>query len=191
MRKLLLIVIFLWSFASVVSGQTCTPVPVPFLQSFSTGALPTCWTSQNPTTTSTNVNVKWKFSGAAGYGATGNGGKPSGTFAWVDASSPFDNEHNVELITPQINLTGLTTPYVKFEWFKDHLTALNGTVPVAENNELKVAVNNGSGWVQIWSSNTNSPEWRTVGIPLAASYVGATVQLRFTVDKDVLSGGDL
>ncbi|MCW1961712.1 fibronectin type III domain-containing protein [Chryseobacterium viscerum] len=185
MRKILPIVLFLLTFTFQVQGQTCGPVPVPFLQSFSTGALPTCWTSQNPTSTSTNANVKWKFSGSAGYGATGNGGKPAGTFAWVDASTPYTGEHTVELISPQINLAGLTNPYVKFEWFKDHLTALNGTVPNADNNELKLAVNNGSGWVQIWSSDTNSPEWRTVGVALAASYAGATIQLRFTVDKDV------
>ncbi|WPO92861.1 fibronectin type III domain-containing protein [Chryseobacterium sp. HR92] len=185
MRKILPIVLFLLTFTFKVQGQACGPVPVPFLQSFSTGALPACWTSQNPTSTSTNANVKWKFSGSAGYGATGNGGKPAGTFAWVDASTPYTGEHTVELISPQINLAGLTNPYVKFEWFKDHLTALNGTVPNADNNELKLAVNNGSGWVQIWSSDTNSPEWRTVGVALAASYAGATIQLRFTVDKDV------
>lgn len=190
MRKHLLIILFFLSFASAVLGQTCAPLPVPFLQSFSTGAIPACWVNQNPTTTSTNVNVKWKFTGAAGYGATGNGGKPAGTFAWVDASTPLDGEHTVELITPEINLTGLTTPFVKFEWFKDHLTGLNGTVPPDENNQMKLEVNNGAGWVQIWASNTNAPEWRTVGIPLAASYVGATIQLKFTVDKDVLAGGN-
>lgn len=190
MRKTLLIISFLMAFALSVSGQTCAPLPVPFLQSFSTGGLPACWVNQNPTSTSTSTNVKWKFTGAAGYGATGNGGKPAGTFAWVDASTPLANEHTVELISPQINLTGLANPYVKFEWFKDHLTGLNGTVPAAENNQLKLEVNNGSGWVQIWSSNTNHPEWRTVGIPLAASYVGTTIQLKFTVDKDVAGGGD-
>jgi hypothetical protein len=190
MRKILPIILFLLIFTSHAPGQTCAPVPVPFLQSFSTGALPLCWTSQNPTSTSTNANVKWKFTGSAGYGATGNGGKPAGTFAWVDASTPYTGEHTVELISPQINLAGLSNPYIKFEWFKDHLTALNGTVPSADHNQLKLAVNNGSGWVEIWSNDTNSPEWRTAGIALAASYVGATIQLRFTVDKDVAGNGN-
>lgn len=189
MRKILPVILFLMIFAHA-RGQTCSPVPVPFSQSFSSGALPACWTSQNPSSTSTNANVKWKFSGSAGYGATGNGGKPAGTFAWVDASSPYAGEHTVELISPQINLAGLTNPYIKFEWFKDHLTALNGTVPAADNNQLKLAVNSGSGWVQVWSGDTNSPEWRTVGVPLAASYVGSTIQLKFTVDKDVAGNGD-
>ncbi|WP_312077422.1 GEVED domain-containing protein [Chryseobacterium sp.] len=189
MNRLLLILGFLLCFQGKVSAQTCNAVPVPFLQSFSSGALPTCWTSQNPTTTSTSAMVKWKFAGAAGYGATGNGGKPAGTFAWVDASSPYEDENNVELITPQINLTGLTNPYVKFEWFKNHLTSLTGTVPNYEHNQMKVEVNDGNGWVQIWSDNSNDDEWRTVGIALASTYVGATIQLKFTVDKDVLDDG--
>jgi hypothetical protein len=188
MNKFLLTITFFLAFIAEMSAQ-CTAVPAPFLQSFSTGVLPNCWVNQNPTSTSTNANVKWKFTGAAGYGATNNGGKPAGTFAWVDASTPYTAEHTVELLTPQINLTGLTNPYVKFEWFKNHLTALNGTVPNYEHNQLKLEVNSGAGWVQIWASNTNDPEWRTVGVPLAATYVGATIQLKFTVDKDVAGNG--
>jgi GEVED domain/Fibronectin type III domain/Secretion system C-terminal sorting domain len=189
MNRFLMILGLLLCMQFKVSAQTCAPLPVPFLQSFSTGSLPACWTNQNPTTTSTSANARWKFSGSAGYGATGNGGKPAGTFAWVDASSPYTNENNVELISPQINLTGLTNPYVKFEWFKNHLTSSTGTLPSYSNNELKLAVNDGSGWVQIWSDNSNDSGWRTVGVALAASYVGSTVQLKFTVDKDVSGNG--
>lgn len=182
MKKLLLI--FLLGWLSQLSGQACPPVPAPFLETFSTGALPTCWINQNPTSTSTNANVKWKFSGAPGYGTTNNG-KPAGTYAWVDASTPYDNEHTVELISRQIDLTGLTAPYVQFEWFKNHLTSATGTLPNYDNNELKLHINDGSGWVQLWASTSNLDEWRTVGIPLPASYIGATVTLRFTVDKNV------
>lgn len=188
MNRFLTILGILLCFQLKVSAQ-CTAVPVPFLQSFSTGVLPPCWTSQNPTSTSTSLYVKWRFNTSAGYGATGNGGKPAGTFAWVDATSPYDNEHTVELISPQINLTGLTNPYVKFEWFKNHLTSATGTLPPYENNKMKVEVNNGSGWVEIWSDTSNAAEWRTVGVPLATSYVGTTIQLKFTVDKDVANNG--
>lgn len=188
MNRFLTILGILLCFQLKVSAQ-CTAMPVPFLQSFSAGVLPPCWANQNPTSASTSLYVKWRFNTSAGYGVTGNGGKPAGTFAWVDASSPYDNEHTVELISPQINLTGLTNPYVKFEWLKNHLTSLTGTVPPYEHNRMKLEVNNGSGWVEIWSDNSNAPEWRTVGVPLAASYVGATIQLKFTVDKDVANNG--
>lgn len=181
MKKLLLI--FLLGWLAQMTGQTCPPVPVPFLESFSTGTLPACWINQNPTSTSTSANVKWKFSGAPGYGTTNNG-KPAGTYAWVDASTPYDNIHTVELISRQIDLTGLTAPYVQFEWFKNHLTSATGTLPNNDNNELKLHINDGSGWVQLWASTSNLDEWRTVGIALPASYIGATVTLRFTVDKN-------
>ncbi|MCC2589746.1 fibronectin type III domain-containing protein [Chryseobacterium sp. MFBS3-17] len=184
MKKLLLILIL--GFISMVNGQTCAPVGVPFIQSFGGGALPNCWVNQNPVSTSTYA--LWRFSGAPGYGATNNG-KPTGTYAWVDASSPYDNLHNVELLSPQINLTGLTDPYVEFEWFKNHLTSATGTLPNYDNNALRVHVNDGTGWVQIFSDTSNHDEWRTVGISLGAAYVGATIQLRFTVDKDVNGNG--
>ncbi|CAA7194861.1 GEVED domain-containing protein [Chryseobacterium potabilaquae] len=190
MKKLFTsLLLLLIAYITHISAQTCNPAPVPFSESFSSGAVPTCWVNQNPNSSSTSANVKWKFAGSADYGATGNGGKPAGTFAWVDASTPYDNINTVELLTPQINLTGLTVPYVKFEWFKNHLTSLTGTLPNYDNNKLKVEVNSGSGWVQIFSDDTNSSEWRSVGIPLAASYIGATVQLKFTVNKDASGNG--
>ncbi len=168
----------------------CAPVAAPFLQEFSGGSLPGCWTNQNPV--SSVANALWKFSGNADYGANlANNGRPAGSFAWVDASTPYDDIHNVELLTPNINLTGITAPYVSFDWFKNHSSSTSTTpvVPTYDDNMLKVDVNDGTGWVTIFSSATNAQEWRTQGILLPASYVGATIQLRFTVDKDVAGNG--
>lgn len=191
MKKYLLI--FMLSWLANIHGQTCNAVPVPFLEQFSGGALPACWTNQNPNSTSTNANVKWKFSGAADYGCTATNGndRAAGSFAWVDASSPYDNIHTVELISPQINLTGLNVPYIQFDWFKNHSSSSSSVVPVTQysNNSLTVYVNNGSGWVQIWTGNTNLNKWRTEGVALATSYVGQTIQIKFTVDKDVNADG--
>ncbi len=168
----------------------CGPVAAPLTQSFSSGSLPNCWISANPTTASTSAAAFWKFTGTADYGAAiANSVKPSGTFAWVDASSPYDNEHTVQLLTPEINLTGLTNPYVQFEWYKNHLTS-TGTLPAYDNNKLLVHIStDGTNWTEIFADDTNSSTWRTVGIPLASSYVGATVRIRFTVDKDVAGNG--
>ena len=58
-----------------------------------------------------------------------------------------------------------------------------------DNNKLTVEVNDGNGWVVIFSDNTNLNQWRTVAVPLAASYIGATIQVRFTVDKNVSGNG--
>ncbi len=163
----------------------CATMTTPFYQSFNSGDLPPCWVSQNPTTTSTNANVFWKFSGAPGYGATpANNGKPAGEFAWVDASSPYDGEHQVQLLSPLIDLTGVANPFVRFEWFKNHSSSTAGAAPTHDDNKLTVDVFNGTSWSTIFSSMSNDPSWREVGISLGAAYSGTTIQLRFTVDKN-------
>jgi hypothetical protein len=166
----------------------------PFSQNFDSGTAPTCWSNVNSTATTTDVTLFWKFSGNADYGASPtNNGKAAGTYAWVDASSPYTGAgtHTVELVTPSINLTGLTAPFISFDWFKNHSTTATTTVTPStyDNNKLTVEVNDGNGWVSVFSDTTNSNQWRTVGIPLAASYVGATIQVRFTVDKNVNGNG--
>lgn len=166
----------------------CGVVSAPYIETFASGVIAPCWTAQNPTTTSTSANVNWKFTGNADYGANlANNGRASGTYAWVDASSPYANEHTVELLSPSINLTGLAAPFVSFDWFKNHSASTSTTVSPStyDNNKLTVDINDGSGWVTIFTSTTNAQVWRTEGIALAASYIGATVQLRFTVDKNV------
>ncbi|WP_370897933.1 fibronectin type III domain-containing protein [Chryseobacterium gossypii] len=182
-----------WSSYGTFS-TACAAVMAPFSQNFDNGAVPNCWENVNPTATSTSANLFWKFTGSADYGAnTANNGRPAGTYAWVDASSPYSGAgaNTVELITPPINLTGLTEPYVSFEWFKNHSTSTSTTVSPSsyDDNKLTVEVNDGSGWTTIFSDTSNSNQWRPVGIALAPSYVGATIQVRFTVDKNVNGNG--
>lgn len=179
------------SFIGVLHSQCTTPVPVPFTETFDNGALPACWVSQNPTNATTNSNLNWKFTGTTGYGTvTALNGRPYGTFAWVDASSPYTGEHTVELITPQINLAGLTNPYIQFDWFKNHSNSTAGTGgSTYDDNKIIVAVDDGGGYVTIFTGTTNSSEWRTEGVALAASYINRTITVKFTVDKDVAGNG--
>ncbi|WP_344830086.1 fibronectin type III domain-containing protein [Chryseobacterium ginsenosidimutans] len=177
---------------SVTFTTACATLPVPFAQTFDNGVAPNCWTNINPG--STSANLLWKFAGNADYGANlANNGRPAGTYAWVDASSPYSGSgsNTVQLVTPSINLTGLTSPYISFEWFKNHSMSTSTTVTPStyDNNKLTVEVNDGNGWVSVWSDTSNSNQWRPVGIPLAASYIGATIQVRFTVDKNVNGNG--
>jgi hypothetical protein len=176
-----------WTFATFETA--CSTFTAPFTESFSTGALPLCWSNVNPTTASTSTNVFWKFGTGAGYGTTNNG-RPTGSYAFVDASSPYTGENRVELISPSINLTGLVAPYVQFDWFKNHSSSTTSTIlPAYDDNSLTVAINDGTGWVDIFSSTSNDPLWRTEGFTLASTYLNTTIQLRFTVNKDVAGNG--
>ncbi|UOV00025.1 fibronectin type III domain-containing protein [Chryseobacterium daecheongense] len=183
-----------WSIGSTFT-TACATVNAPFVQTFDNAAIPNCWTNTNPAATAPiSANLLWKFSGSGDYGTnTANNGKPAGTYAWVDASSPYSGAgvNTVQLVSPSINLTGLTAPYISFEWYKNHSTTTSTTVSPStyDNNKLTVEVNDGNGWVSVFSDTTNSNQWRTVEIPLAASYVGATIQVRFTVDKNVNGNG--
>lgn len=177
---------------SITFTTACATLPVPFAQTFDNAVVPNCWTNTNPG--STNANFLWKFAGNADYGANlANNGRPAGTYAWVDASSPYSGagSNSIQLVTPYINLTGLTSPYISFEWFKNHSMSTSTTVTPStyDNNKLTVEVNDGNGWATLWSDTSNSNQWRPVGIPLAASYIGATIQVRFTVDKNVNGNG--
>jgi len=177
-----------------IFNTACSTVMAPFAQNFDNGVMPNCWNNINPTATTTDATLFWKFLGSAEYGASpANNGKAAGTYAWVDASSPYSGAgaNTVQLVTPPVNLAGLTAPIVSFDWFKNHSTSSTTTVGVStyDNNKLTVEVNDGNGWVTIFSDNTNLNQWRTVAVPLAASYIGATIQVRFTVDKNVSGNG--
>ncbi|MBP1164995.1 MULTISPECIES: fibronectin type III domain-containing protein [unclassified Chryseobacterium] len=182
-----------WSIAATFN-TLCGTAMAPFTQTFDNGAAPNCWNNVNPTATTTDATLFWKFAGSADYGASpANNGKAAGTYAWVDASSPYAGAgtNTVQLVTPSVNLTGLTAPLVSFDWFKNHSTVSTTTVSPSsyDNNKLTVEVNDGNGWVVIFTDNTNLNQWRTVSVPLAASYIGATIQVRFTVDKNVSGNG--
>lgn len=151
----------------------CAVFPVPFLESFSSGAEPNCWSSYSKDG-STVANANWKFTGSAGYGASTNGGKPGGTFAWVDGSTPDDT--SAVLLSPLIDLTGLTTPTLSFEIFSD-----NTNYP-GDNMEFTVEVDNGIDTTLITTYAADSSEWVLKQFDLSA-YNGQTIRLMFTVDQ--------
>jgi hypothetical protein len=157
-----------WS-ASSTFLTPCDSFPVPFLEAFSTGTIPSCWAT---TSSNTVPNGLWKFAGAVDYD-NGNT-RPDGTFAWVDGSDP-STISDVTLLSPNINLAGLTVPELVFDYFSNN----EQTYP---NNIFKVDVFNGTTWTNVYTNNTSSPTWRTINISLAA-YTGTTIKLRFVVDK--------
>lgn len=167
-----------WS-SSFAFTTTCNPFAAPFYQGFAGGSMPSCWTNSN-TTSNTSANSFWKFSGTPDYGTTGNG-RPTGTYAWVDASTP----HNVvvTLTSPLIDLSTITNPILEFEWYKNNTDA----APIPQvNNNLRVEGNpGGTGWVTLFDDTSNAAAWRTVSMMLPQAFINTTAQFRFVVDKNL------
>ncbi len=166
----------------------CGVLSTPYLQDFNSGLLPNCWSTSS---TNNTGYALWRFAGTADYGTTNNG-QTGGTYAWVDASSPYTGIHDVTLQSPQLNLTGLSSPMVQFRWFKNHATTATGTTPPAyDNNNLTIKVKDitGTTWETIFTNNTNFLGWRTEYITLPATYLNKTIEIQFIVDKDVAGNG--
>ncbi|RFC54077.1 GEVED domain-containing protein [Brumimicrobium aurantiacum] len=160
------------SFANVSNAQ-CPPEVAPYLEEFSGGSLPSCYT--NTTSGGTSANELWKFTGAPGYGATSNG-RSNGTYAWVDGSTP--NPSSTDLTTVMVDLSPLTTPALSFDWFS------NNTNNPGDNMPLKVEVNDGTTWTTITTLSGDDPAWQEEILDLSA-FTGATVQVRFSIDQTV------
>lgn len=162
----------------------CGVLAAPYIQNFNSGSLASCWSTFS---TNNTGYALWRFSGTADYGTT-NLGQVGGTYAWVDASTPYAAIHDVTLQSPQIDLTGLVSPMVQFKWFKNHSTTATGTTqPAYDNNLLTVMVRDvaTSTWDTIFNDDSNLLGWRTEYITLPATYVNKVIEVRFIVDKDV------
>lgn len=150
----------------------CPAYTAPFLESFSSGILPTCWVN-----TSSNMvaNGLWKFTGTPGYGAAANG-KTAGTYAWNDGSTPYVAD--VTLISPWIDLSTLTNPQLTFEIFSN-----NTDIP-GDNVITYVDINDGSVWTNLYTHQGDDLNWLYNEFSLSA-YAGSTVQFRFITDQTV------
>ncbi len=177
-----------WAYGGTFT-TACAVFAAPFTENFENGALPNCWTNAN-NTNSTSTYLLWRFSGAMDYGVTGNGGKTSGTFAWVDASSPYNLGDSVLLVTPFIDLSTLNAPQVGFDWLKYHAnTPTSAIYTTYDNNRLSLDINDGSGWVTLFADTSNLPTWRSEDIQIPATYYNQTVQFRLVVEKNISGNG--
>ncbi|PLW98978.1 MAG: hypothetical protein C0594_17630, partial [Marinilabiliales bacterium] len=149
----------------------CGIVTAPYLNELSTGVLLTCWENIS---SRMDANELWKFTGLADYGASANT-KPSGTFAWVDGSTP-NTATDVTLITPWIDLSTLAVPQLTFELFSD-----NTDMP-GDNMTLYVDVNDGLTWTNVYEYAGDYPDWQVMEVVLT-QFMNDTVQVRFVVDQ--------
>src|SRR5690554_4744693 len=156
-----------------LNAQTnCLPVSAPFYESFDSGTAPTCWDnlSSDPSTSPDNF---WKFNDQGDYGAVNNG-RLAGKFTKADGSNP--NPDSMMLISPEIDLSQLTTPFLSFEWFS------NNTDFPGDNNPLIIDVFNGTSWTNLDTLSGDSSAWRFQNYDLAA-FMNQTIQVRFMVNQ--------
>ena len=156
----------------------CATFSVPFSESFDVQADPPCWinTSSNPV-----ANGLWEYgsqaSNPAGWGAsavddhTGNGG----FFAWTDGSTP--EVADITLISPYIDASGVTVPYLSFYVFSNNVDYPGDNVP------LYVDFWDGAAWNAVTTYAADNADWVFVGLDLSAYTITGDVQFRFITDQ--------
>ena len=150
----------------------CGIAVAPFYEGFNNAVQPQCWEnlSADP---STSVNNFWNFNDQGDYAAANNG-RNAGEFTKVDGNSPYGD--SVMLISPQIDISQLATPYLSFEWFS------NNTNNPGDNVPLIIEVNDGTSWTLLDTLRGDSPDWEFVNYDLSP-FIGNVIQVRFMVNK--------
>ncbi|MFK7784402.1 MAG: T9SS type A sorting domain-containing protein [Crocinitomicaceae bacterium] len=170
------------TWANTSPPPPCPAVVAPWIETFETPLLPTCWAEGGIT--------PWEWGsitigGFADYGANGvldYSASGTGTFIGIDGSDNTDGEVS-ELTTPFVDVTALTTPEVLFAVFSNNIND-------GAQNLLEVEIWDGAAWqpAQTIQGNlgTNWVEYSTV---LGAGWnITGDIQVRFTI-TGVSNGG--
>lgn len=148
----------------------CAAFIPPFSETFDDAGLPDCWTMTG--------SENWLFSTGAGYGAASAGDHTPGggtNYAWIDGSGGIGTN---ELLTPLINVSGLTVPMLEFYLFS------NNTNNPGDNNTLYVDFWDGAAWnASIYTWSGDNPSWFPVRLNLSTYTITGDVQFRFIVTE--------
>ncbi|MBT2621645.1 MULTISPECIES: T9SS-dependent choice-of-anchor J family protein [Chryseobacterium] len=130
-----------------------------FSENFNGNALPAGWTIDNPDTA-----YNWGVGMQSGFASF-----PSGAaFFDDDEAGPNGINTNARLVSPVINLSGVTNPKLSFKYANQ--IYIDDTV-------LKVEVFNGTSWVQVFTHSGDAGDW-TIDLAtltyILTSYVDAT-----------------
>lgn len=155
----------------------CDVFPTPYSENFNNdGETPTCWEQ------GVSNSEDWLFDNdVTNPGHIGNAGNVANTtlsggyFAYVDDDAP--NSLGTTLLSPFIDLTGLTTPVLSFFYISNHEFLF-------QHVSFSVDIHNGTTWVNdIFTSNTNTTDWEQTFVNLNI-YAGQIVQFRFVIDEN-------
>lgn len=150
---------------------TCAVFAAPYTESFDGTSTPNCWSetavSGGPwlySTGNNSVNCPQ---------ATDNTGN-SGNYAWMDQSGA---DASVSLITPEIDVTSLTVPYLEFYYWMCGV----GYSPV---NMTIVETWDGTAWVYLDTLDIATAGWEVQGYDLTGRTYGSNlVKVRFTAES--------
>ncbi|MEQ8623496.1 MAG: fibronectin type III domain-containing protein [Vicingaceae bacterium] len=167
------------NYTTVESFTTlCDPFVAPFSEDFNALTLPSCWEQ------GAGNSEDWEFQLTDGHiGNTGNQGTGSttsgGGLASVDDSSPHNT--NTSLVSPFIDVSGLTSPRLNFFTISDNEGNVNGNV------DFHVDVYDGANWndsIFFSDTNTLNGTWEQIFVDLSSLTITGPIQVRFVVDEN-------
>ncbi|MEJ3743312.1 S8 family serine peptidase [Actinomycetes bacterium KLBMP 9797] len=138
-------------------------------QTFDGTATPAGWQVVNRT-----PSGGWQFDDPGGRGNLTGG---TGGFAIIDSDKlGSGNTQDSDLITPALDLSGATTPYVRFNSDWRALTSGDDTAYV------DVSTDGGANWQNVWTQGASrrGPQVEEVALTPAAGAPSALVRFRFT-----------
>ncbi len=153
----------------------CVPVSAPFIETFQTATVPSCWIESG--------DNSWEFGstvttpvGFAAYGAANvpDHSGTSGTFIGMDGSDNAANDVS-SLETPLVDISALNKAELTYWVFSNNI---NDTVI----NKLIVEVYSGTQWIQVDSIQENlDTTWVERKTNLTALNITGIIKARFTV----------
>ncbi|MCD4789090.1 MAG: hypothetical protein K8R37_03740, partial [Bacteroidales bacterium] len=158
---------------------SCGTFIPPVVETFPVQADPMCWTntSSNPV-----ANGLWEYGNATtnspGYGTSGTpdhtpGG--GGFYAWADGSTPVVAD--ITLLTPMIDISGLTSPELIF------FILSNNTTNPGDNCTFYCDFYDGAAWNNVVTYAGDNANWIKYAIDLTPYTITGDVQVRFIVDQ--------
>ncbi len=151
----------------------------PLAESFPVQADPVCWvnTSSNPV-----ANCLWEYGNATlnppGYDMTGTADHTGtgGFYAWADGSTPVVAD--ITLLTPPLDVTGVTTPYIEF-----YMKSYNDTYASSGYCTFYCDFWDGAAWNNLLTYSGSYPDWQLFGFNVSGYMITGDVQFRFIVDQ--------
>lgn len=175
--------------ACVTFATLCAPVnSYPYLEDFEAGVIPPCYSE-----TATGSSYTWR-PGAGGTPSTATGpavdhttGTGSGTFMFVEASSPAAQGDSAFLWTAEFDMTSLSNPEIVYYYHMYGVDIVNLDFQAFDRSTSSwVSLNNIVGQQQ----TANGDPWGEARVNLAAYTTDTALQLRFLSVRGASFNGD-